>query len=494
MSGKLREHEAPPRPMAPATLREAPSGLLRWLPVAGLCCLLLALVRGAGAGISDPDTPWHILAGDYLRRTWHFVGPDPLSTFTTERWVLNQWLPELVMSLANQWGGLRAVAWLGIVGILSVCTAVYAACRRQAGPLGAAVACALAIVGAAPSLSPRPQLVGFVLLAVTVDAWLATVADLRPRWWLVPLSWVWASSHGTWVVGVAVGGVVMAGLRADGRISWRQIGRLGVIPLLSVLASLCTPVGPALWSSFGAVQAVSPYIQEWRRPSLTDGATLAVLLAVAIVVLVWSLRSELSWARAGLLVLGLGWALMYTRTVAVGAIIVAPLAAGAIDLAVRRRRPNTRTERWVVAAAWAAAAALAAVLAAHGPTALVGVPSRMTSTLRHLPAQSVVWNDDALGGWLMRTEPQLRHTADTRAELYGPDGARRYLRVVSAAKGWESDFDSVHPSVALVGTQAPLVRALEHRGWTVRARAAGYVLLAPASADGLVRTVAIAPR
>jgi hypothetical protein len=340
------------------------------------------------------------------------------------------------------------------------------------------------MVGTAPSLSPRPQLVGFALLALTADAWLATAVDLRPRWWLVPLSWIWASSHGTWIVGVTVGGVVIAGLKADGRISWPQAGRLGAIPLLSVLASLCTPVGPALWSSFGAVQAVSPYIQEWRHPSLTDGATVAVLLAVAIVVLVWSLRRELSLAHAGLLVLGLAWALMYTRTVAVGAIIVAPLAAGTIDLAVGRRRRNAGTERWVVAAAWAAGAALAAVLAAHGPTGLVGVPSPMTSALRNLPARAVVWNDDALGGWLMWTEPQLEHTADTRAELYGPDGARRYLRVVSAGQGWESDFDSTHPSVALVRTEVPLVGALEHRGWSVRARAAGYVLLAPAGAGG----------
>lgn len=484
LSGNLTERETAPSPTAPATLREAPSGVLRWAPVAGVCLLLLALVRSAGAGISDPDTPWHILAGDHLRRTWHFVGPDPLSPFTTGRWVLNQWLPELVMSLVNQWGGLRAVAWLSIVGILSVCTAVYAACRRQAGPLGAAVACALAMVGAAPSLSPRPQLVGFVLLAVTVDAWLATAGDLRPRWWLVPLSWVWASSHGTWVVGVTVAGVVIAGLKADRRVSWRGAGRLAAIPVLSVLASLCTPVGPALWTSFGAVQAVSPYIQEWRRPSLTDGATVAVLLSVLVVALVWALRRELSWARAGLLVLGLVWALTYTRTVAVGAIIVAPLAAGAIDLAVGRLRRDAGKERWVVAAAFVAGTGLAAALAAHAPQGLVGVPSRMTSALRSLPAGSVVWNDDALGGWLMWTEPQLRHTADTRAELYGADGARRYLRVISAGKGWESDFDSLHPSATVVRTGAPLVKALEGRGWTVRARGAGYVLVVPAGAGG----------
>ena len=54
----------------------APTGVLRWAPVALLGLLLLALTRTAGLGISDPDTLWHVLAGDHLRETGQFARND----------------------------------------------------------------------------------------------------------------------------------------------------------------------------------------------------------------------------------------------------------------------------------------------------------------------------------------------------------------------------------------------------------------------------------
>ena len=52
---------------------------------------------------------------------------------------------------------------------------------------------------------PRPQLVSIALAAVVTAAWLCSARDLRARWWLVPVTWVWACSHGLWFVGPLVG-------------------------------------------------------------------------------------------------------------------------------------------------------------------------------------------------------------------------------------------------------------------------------------------------
>jgi hypothetical protein len=91
----------------------------------------------------------------------------------------------------------------------------------------------------------------------------------------------------------------------------------------------------------------------------------------------------------------------------------------------------------------------------------------------------VVFNSDLLGGWLMWTHPNLRQTSDTRAELYGPDRARAYLRIFDTAPGWPADFEALHPQAALVVDASPLARALAQAGWQVRGRDAGYLLLAP---------------
>jgi hypothetical protein len=81
----------------------------------------------------------------------------------------------------------------------------------------------------------------------------------------------------------------------------------------------------------------------------------------------------------------------------------------------------------------------------------------------------------------MFAHPALEHTADTRAELYGPERAEAYLSVLAAEPGWEASFDSARPGAALVQEGLPLVRGLQSRGWTAAGRDGGYVLLLPGS-------------
>ena len=454
-------------------------GLIRWGPVVGFGLLLLALTRPAGKGISDPDTLWHVLAGDHLRATWQFAGPDPLSRFTTEPWVLTQWLPELGLSLANTFGGLPAVALLAQLGRLAVCVTVYVGCRRESGPLAATLVTAITVLGTAASLSPRPQLVGFALLAVTTTAWLSTVRDLRVRWWLIPLTWVWASSHGTWVVGIMLGVATTLGLLADRRVDLRAAFKLLAVPVISSAAALVTPVGPRLLETFGTVRAVSPYIQEWRRPELSDPSTLALAGLVLVVVLVWIVRRDLpTWSTAAMLLVGVAWGCSYSRSVALGAIIVAPLAAQALDRILGRPRPRLGREPQVVASLLAVSVVVSALAAWSGPPEPVGVPTGLTTALRSLPPRSVVYNDDSLGGWLMWSFPTLQQTADTRAELYGPARARAYLNEMGAGTDWLTSFDRIRPSAALIGDQSPLAHALvTDRGWIVVGRDRGFVLL-----------------
>ncbi|WP_157581517.1 hypothetical protein [Phycicoccus sp. Root563] len=455
------------------------SGMVRWAPLVAFGVLLLGLARHAGSGISDPDTLWHVLAGDHLWDSHQFAGPDPLSRFTVEPWVLNQWLPELGMALANHLGGLAAVSWVTHVARVGVCLVIFVACRSVAGPLAAAFVASAAVLGTADSLSPRPQLVGFLLLGVVVLAWLRTAGDGRTRWWLVAVMWLWACCHGTWVAGVTVGAAVVVGLALDGRVSRRHLIRLGSVVAAGALVTAVTPLGPRLYESFATVRAVSPYILEWRLPTLTSPSVVVTLgLALAVPLLWWVARRRPDRVQLLLWLVGVGWGASSMRTVAIGAIILAPLAAQALDTALRRPRTvTTRSEAAVVAGAAVLSIALAAILAVGGPSDPQKVPAALDTTLSSLPAGTVVWNSDLLGGWLMWSHPDLAHTSDTRAELYGPAKARDYLTVIDARPGWEDPFDSVHPAAALVEERSGLATALQSRGWSVSGRDAGYVLL-----------------
>ncbi len=270
--------------MEVGTAQREPSGLPPWLLVVMPGLIMSFLALRVIEPIKDPDTYWHIASGDHLRQTWDFVLDDPFGASAEKPWILNQWLPQLAMSFADQVAGLAGVVWLTVLGTLGVLAALYVSCRRRSSPLVATLVVAVAFLATSGSIAPRPQLVTFAMTAVATDAWLRTAEDRKPRWWLIPLTWVWACSHGMWFMGIAVGLATIAGLLVSRRVAPREAARLGIIPVGSLAAAALTPVGPVLlWSPF-QVSGVTAYITEWQPPSPTSPTLLAALGLILLVV------------------------------------------------------------------------------------------------------------------------------------------------------------------------------------------------------------------
>ena len=228
-------------------------------PLVVLGALPLILLKFGTGPITDPDALWHIVAGRELWSTWQFAGPDQLAGFTRLPFVYHQWLPELLMAGTNAVAGLAGVAWLFHAMLLGFFVALYALCRGQAGILAALFATVASWVGAGGSLSPRPQVVGFILLAVSFAAWLRTERDGRLRWWLVPLTWLWACVHGTWLYAVGLTVVFGIGMLLDRKVARRFALRAGGLVAALVAVAMLTPVGPQLllapWRSRGSARS-----------------------------------------------------------------------------------------------------------------------------------------------------------------------------------------------------------------------------------------------
>jgi len=453
----------------------------RWLVPSLALFAVAATVKFGIRAVSDPDAWWHLKAGAYLLARWRFDGPDPWVPFSSRPFVLTQWLPEVLAQKGYELFGLPAVAWLRCAAMLALITALVWAARQAGDAVPAIIAALAGLIGTGGSLSERPQLVSFVLLAVTVGAWWKSAGDLKPRWWLVPMTFLWACSHGLWGVGVLLGLAVIAGLALDRRLDRHTAMRLLAVPALSVVAAALTPVGPRLLlTPFQVSTNVSQFVQEWQPTDPRNIFAAVTLAMIALTLIPWVRgTSPRPWWQLALAGSAVVLSLAMSRTVPVGSIIAVPLLASALQ--EQRGHPATPLTRRS-ASAWIGLVTAAAVVAvpiagtvAQRPS---GWPEGLRPQLAALPAKTVVLNDFAAGGWLLWAEPQLTPVIDLRSEIYSAEYIRDYIRAEDVGQGWQRFLDRTSPRYALLRAGASLTAALrEQLGWTSVGGDAGYVLL-----------------
>lgn len=416
--------------------------------------------------VGDQSAWLHLSIGRQLVDGGGFGRVDPWVVWEAKPYVPTEWLPAVAAYKLHEVFGLSGIAWLRGAGILLLLAVTIWAARRVADTVPALIAAGAALVGAGHALTARPQLLGFVFLALAVVAWWQMAGDLRPRWWLVPLTWVWASSHGLWVVGVGLGLVTVAGLALDRRLTWVSARRLLAVPALSLVAASLTPVGPALLLTPLTVgRDVRDFVGEWQASSAHDPAAFVTLCVLALVAMSWarSRRTPPWWQIAHLMAAFVATVAM-ERTVAVGAVVAAPLLAQTLQ--ARRGTPATALPRrdtlaWLAmgVSALLIAAPLAATLADR-PT---DVPTGLQSALSSLPAGTVVLEDTNMSSWVGWVAPQLRPVRDSRSEIFSRQQHKDYARLIATASGWDTILGRSGATWALVPTGSPLAAALQER-------------------------------
>jgi hypothetical protein len=466
---------------AEITVRSAAPGSRPMIPLtAATIVVSLSVVMGVRA-VSDPS-PWlHLKIGAFLINGGRFGMPDPWASFSSKAYVPTEWLPAIVGQEIYQAFGLPGIAWMRCAGILGLLSALVWSARRCADPTTAILIAFVALAGAHDGLTERPQLVGLVFLAISVGAWWRSALDLKPRWWLVPMTWLWACSHGLWIVGFAVGLVTIAGLLLDRRLTRASTARLLAVPLLSVAAAGLTPLGPRLLISPLTVgSSVNEFVGEWQSTSVHNPSAVVTLAMFGLVTLSWvRLGRRPPWWQIGLLLTGAAATLAMTRTIAVGAVIAAPLLAHEIQL--YRGRPVvgiTGQSRATWAALILIALVAAAPLSAARAQSPVSVPDQLKPQLSLIPSGTVVLAEGDINGWLFWAEPQVRPVLDPRVEIYSTAHVKAFVSAMAAGPGWRQFVEKTGARYALVLTDSPIATALvESAGWSQIGKDAGFVLL-----------------
>ena len=470
-------------PARPGAGAEAPvaMGARPWVPLGvATFAVSVSVVLGVRP-VSDPS-PWiHLKIGAFLLDGGRFGLPDPWAVFATRAYLPTEWLPAILGQQIYSTAGLPGIAWMRCAGILGLLSALVWCARRSADTVTAVLVSLAALVGAYDGLTERPQLIGFVFLAVAIGAWWRTALDLRPRWWLVPMTWLWACFHGLWSVGIVAGLVVITGLLLDRRLTRAMAARFLAIPLLSLAAASLTPLGPRLLlSPFEVGRNASQFVGEWQPTSVHDPFAVVTLAMLGLVVLAWTrLRRRPPWWQIGLLVTGVAATLVMSRTIAVGALIATPLLAQEIQL--YRGRPvvaTTGRSRATWAALILVALVAAAPLSAARAQEPVAVPQRLRPQLSLIPSGTVVLAQGDISGWLFWVDPGLRPVLDPRVEVYSSEHVRAFVSTMAARPGWRQFVKRTGARFALVPSDSPIAAALvERAGWSQTGKDAGFVLL-----------------
>jgi hypothetical protein len=447
--------------------------------------LVLVMVRFAATPLANTDTYFHLRFGAEFLDGWSLRDPGSVSTFATASWVPTQWLPEMVMAQTERWFGLAGVAWLLGLMLVALLAVLYLTARRWVGPLGAAGLTAAAMFVSAANLSMRPQVLSFLLVAITTAAWLRTRDDQRVRWWLIPLTWVWAMVHGMWPVGIGIGVVAVLGLALDRSLPRPLLGRAALVPLLSAVVAALTPVGPRLYGAVLGVGSRKQYFSEWDTPDFTNSAcvVLGLLLATATVLMVR--RTDRSYLDLGLLLTAAACAVWSWRTVPVAAMVAVPLIAVQVRASGNRHAVPRRLERVLVGGVSVLALAILAVLVPGTADEPPSQPSWVDPALSSLPAGTKVLDSWDYGGYLMWRYPQLDLLMHGYGDTFTLDELQRNADILALADGWDTELRSTGCRIAVLRPTSALAYALttqEH--WTVLHRSTGIAeLRAPADWD-----------
>jgi hypothetical protein len=439
----------------------------RALPSLVLAGTVAALVRACALPLDNTDTYFHLRYGHEFLHGWSLRDPGSVSTFATAQWVPTQWLPELVMAKVEDWFGLAGVAWLSGLQILALVATLYLVSRRWGSRLLVSVLVMAAMSAAYLSMSMRPQVLSYLLVVVTLGAWLRTRDDGRLRWWLIPLTWLWAMVHGMWPIGIGLGCLALLGLALDRGLPRRALLRGTAIPLLSAVAAACTPVGPELYAQLVRVQDRAHFFSEWGRPNPVSFSwiVLALVLAVAVVHLVRSrpLR-RLDVLLVAVCVLCSLWS---WRTVPVAAVMAVPVVAVLSGRRKTERAEVSAVERTLVLGGAVLALAILAVSVPFTSQEPLAQPEWLDPSMRALPAGTKVVDAWDLGGYLMWRYPRLDVLMHGYGDSFTPAELQRNVDIQGVSSGWQDELRETGCTVAVVRPTSELGQALVEEHWTV---------------------------
>jgi hypothetical protein len=428
-------------------------GFTLWHVVATLPWIVAVLV--ARSSIGDNSFLWHVTAGRLQVETGSVLTADPFSiVMSGTAWRTQSWMADVAYAWLDDLVGLGYVPWLrlfaalvlfGIVGLTA-----WSITRSIAASASVSFLVALLAV---PYINPRPVIFSYVLLALVV----LVEQSPRLRWSLPALFFVWASVHGSWVIG--------AGYLALSVLERREYRRIYREAPWIALVTMVTAHGWGVLdylTAFARSGDALALISEWAPPDLISVSRSPFTVAV-ILLMLGGARGALTMRQVLFAVPVVLFGLSSSRSLLPAFLMLVPILASATAaiLSSVPQRPLAGV-KWVVAGV----VVLPLVLPVTGGLNT----NRFPVELIELVGERRIFHDDVIGGYLIYASwPETPVLVDDRAELFGSELAR-FVSVRSGREGWREYFEEYELEAAILGTDQALGQLLKSDGWVEVAR------------------------
>lgn len=455
--------------------RNAVLGLI----IMGILLLIIKLFHG---GIGDPDTWWHLAAGQYIVENGTIPKQDIFSwTLAGQPWITHEWLPEVFFYLAYLAG--QFLGMLALVLVLTVALLVfYWRLLTLAQGSFVITALTLLIVGELmyPFLQIRPQVLSYLFFVVFLYVLYLYVQEKRNYLFVLPVvSILWANSHGSFPLGPALIFLfIVCGLpRLDGarittyRLEAVQFKALALVFVLCIVATVVNPNGLKLLvyplDTVGD-SLMMDNIQEWLSPDfhkLYAKLFLAYFLATFLVLVFTSRRIQLT-DLVLFLVFSSG-AFIYGRFIAYALLVSGLLWPRNFHPALDFRLDLARL-KLVSVPLVLALYVLVFALKAPPQTSIdyrfaneERYPVNALEYLETNPLNGRMFNQYGWGGYLIWNRPAERVFIDGRADVYMEQVFGDYLRISQLKPEAAALLEDYRMDYVLMPADSALVQALK---------------------------------
>ncbi len=460
-----------------------------------LVCNVFILARGT---IIDTDIWWHNRNAEYLLQTHHFPNHDAYSfTVAGNEWMNYEWLAEMPFYAAWKVGGTVGTEVLMIALVEVIFLELLYLCYRVSGNIKASLlSCAFCSYLAVVSFGPRTILFGYaylVLLLIILERFRS--GQTRSIWILPPLFCLWSNTHGSWLLGLIVFGIVVAAGFVEGQ--WGRVEskrwsvgamvRLSSAWLASAAALFVNPFG---WRmvlypfEFASKQKLNvSHVMEWASVDFHEVRGKVVLgLLIGLILLALFRNRKWMLAEVGLLLFGLYSGLTYVRFLFFLAMLIAPLIAKLLDV-IPPYQPEI--DKPVLNAIFMVGAIVVIATyfpvhsaVAHDAAAAAEFPAGALPYLKEHPLNGNLLNYYNWGGYLGWHDRNLKVFIDSRVDIFEYAGVLKDYLDAAELREPDKIFDKYKIRYALLPPSHHLTYVLERDPrWKVHYRDSVSVLL-----------------